>query len=224
LGTLLDISGQRFSRLTVIARAPSVKGHTQWLCRCDCGAERSVGSNDLRSGHTRSCGCWSRDEVRVRLTTHGMTGHPAFSKWKGMLSRCSNQNTAGWKNYGGRGIAVCERWLSFENFWADMGSTWAAGLTIERDDNDKGYSPDNCRWLPKSQQSRNRRSTTFIDSPWGRLTIAEVARKCGVSWFAMRARVQRDWPPERMFLGPTGRGGRKRCESPSMEDFTKLGR
>lgn len=89
--------------------------------------------------------------------THRMTGTPLFNVWRGMLTRCTNPRRAGYKNYGGRGIAVCDRWLKFENFHTDMSATYRPGLLIERKDNDLGYSPDNCEWAPRIAQNRNRR-------------------------------------------------------------------
>jgi hypothetical protein len=92
------------------------------------------------------------------MIKHGMTGTPLFSVWRGMLTRCLNPNRAGFKNYGGRGIKVCDRWMEFANFYKDMGESYVRGLTIDRIDNDGDYAPGNCRWVPKAVQSRNRRA------------------------------------------------------------------
>jgi hypothetical protein len=220
----LDLNGMKFGRLTVLNKIPNEKGKScRWLCECDCGTLKDYGASFLSRG-ARSCGCQHWEETRTRLTTHGMTNTKLFRVWNSMLRRCRTPGDTAYKNYGGRGIEVCDRRNSFENFYADMGPTYGPGLTIERVNNDGDYSPDNCVWIPKSLQSRNRRSAIYIETPWGRLTITEAAAKTGISWFAMMARVNRKWAPERMFLGKQGKGGRvKKCVSLSLEAPTKQG-
>jgi len=155
---MIDLTGQRFTRLLVLRRNGHRGEKVAWLCRCDCGKQVQVVADQLRSGRTKSCGCWSRDRTRTALTRHGMTGHALHTKWKGMVSRCANPKGAGFQNYGGRGIKVCERWLIFENFRDDMGPSFKAGLTIDRIDVGGDYEPANCRWMPRSNQSANRRA------------------------------------------------------------------
>lgn len=140
---------------------------------------------------------------------HGLTQHPLYSMYRTMLTRCRNPNRKGYANYGGRGITVCERWLDFAKFVEDMGPSWAPGLTIEREDNDKGYEPGNCCWIPRAKQARNRRWCTYIDTPKGRLTITEASRTFGISFIALRNRVRKGWPPDQL-LRPPAPGGRKR--------------
>lgn len=158
----VDMIGRRFSRLLVFE--PAVKsncGRRQWLCRCDCGSVRVVDGGALRSGNSKSCGCWNREVANTGLRTHGHTCGKRESReyraWRAMKARCYHVTSSSYVNYGGRGITICARWRSsFEALWADMG-TCQTGLTLERRDNDKGYSPDNCMWASRSQQTFNQR-------------------------------------------------------------------
>jgi hypothetical protein len=201
---LVDLTGKKFGRWTVLEIGESIKGQRRWKCRCECGVFLDVMGGSLRSGLSKSCGCLSRELTRERLTVHGMTDDPLFKVWKGMLSRCSNQNGKGFKNYGGRGIKVCARWRDFQAFFADMSPGYVKGLTIERKDNDGDYSPDNCEWIAKSLQSKNRRSVRLIETPLGRMTIADAAKKAGASWFAIHNRVKKNWPIDLILSPPKG--------------------
>lgn len=196
---LIDMTGKRFGRWTVLSIAESVNKKRLWNCVCDCGVERKVVGDSLRSGHSVSCGCFSADSVKKRLTKHGMTDEPLHRIWRGMLTRCNNKNVKCYPDYGGRGISVCGHWKVFENFYADMHATYSPGLTIERINNDLGYSPENCKWVEKKDQSKNRRSVVIIDTPDGKMSLTEAAQRAGISWFAMRNRVRKNWPIDRLF-------------------------
>lgn len=153
MGKRIDITGQRFGRLVVVGMARKVKYKKLWKTICNCGNKRIVSQENLRSGHTKSCGCY-RKEFRV---SHGLSKAPIYSIWRSMKQRCCNEKNQVYKHYGGRGIKICKRWLKFENFHADMNSSYKKGLWIERIDNDKGYCPENCCWETKPNQARNRR-------------------------------------------------------------------
>lgn len=158
-----DISGQRFGRLTVLEFSHIQDGRAFWRCLCDCGTNAIVNGRNLRQRLTMSCGCIRTENVTERNTTHGMTFTSEFSCWTAIISRCTNPKNSHFKYYGGRGIAVCQRWLdSFENFFEDMGPNPSPKHTIDRKDNDGPYCKENCRWATRKEQGQNKRNNVKI--------------------------------------------------------------
>lgn len=158
--------GDKFDRLTIIEEVqnPNSKNVRFFLCSCSCGNTKIVGLSHLNHGHTKSCGCYKKDVVRDRSETHGLSKHSLYKTWVSMKERCLNPNHKFYKNYGGRGIKVCDRWInSFPNFLLDMGDR-PNGFTLDRINNDGNYEPSNCRWATKIEQINNRRNTKLVKS------------------------------------------------------------
>lgn len=158
---LNDLTGQRFGRLVVERYIPDRrhKGGEEggWIVRCDCGNQRKVRAYLLTALKQTSCGCFAREQAGSRLRTHGKTNTFEFNVWTAMRKRCDYPKHPKYHLYGGRGIKVCARWTDFVSFLADMGECPFPKGSIERLDNDKGYESSNCVWLPKVEQSKNRR-------------------------------------------------------------------
>lgn len=168
---LIDLTGQRFTRLIVVERTANIGGRPAWLCKCDCGKIKTISSNHLLQGRTNSCGCLHNEQLAQRSTVHGDATREnktrLYKVYNNMISRCHRPNFPRYADYGGRGITVCDTWRnSYEAFkkWAlqsGYDKTAPKGsCTIDRIDNDKGYSPDNCRWVSMKTQSTNRRRCT----------------------------------------------------------------
>jgi hypothetical protein len=157
-----NLIGQNFGKLTVISRAGSSAHQKRtWLCLCDCGKQIVVDGGHLKSGHTKSCSCLQKQKIGDLRRTHGHSMRtPEYRAWAAMKDRCGNPNNPAYKNYGGRGIKVCQRWIeSFENFLTDMGLRPSPGLTLERIKNDDGYEPSSCKWATRIEQANNTRRT-----------------------------------------------------------------
>lgn len=161
MGKLIDLTGQRFNNLLVIERAENTKGGSaRWKCRCDCGNETIVSAANLKSNAVKSCGCL---RTAPPNKTHGLSKTPLYRMWRSMIYRCENPKHNAYKNYGGRGITVCEEWHDFETFkkWVEETKPYE-NATVDRIDNNKGYSPQNCRWVDMSIQANNRNNNLSI--------------------------------------------------------------
>lgn len=195
---MLDLAGQRYGRLTVLEEGEHRKtkgGHSirLWICRCDCGNTVTVSTNALRRGNTSSCGCFRRELLIKSNTTHNLSRTKLYRIWNSMRGRCNNPSDKGFKNYGGRGISVCESWNhSFSAFydWA-ISNGYSDGLTIERIHNNGNYEPQNCEWIPLSDQSKNRRSCHYIAYKGQIKTLSDWARYLGVNRSIIRYYIEK---------------------------------
>lgn len=168
----INLTNKQFGRWTVLRQGPtSSSGRLLWECRCECGTEKLVEGSTLRYGNSQSCGCLRRElgiELGKASRKHGegMNGKetPEYRAWTNMLSRCRNPGHQMWRNYGGRGISVCDRWLDYANFLADMGRRPGREFSLDRIDNEGNYCPENCRWATWEQQNNNRRPSRRRDT------------------------------------------------------------
>lgn len=156
---VVDITGQRFGFLTVLCKSDKRDNSRAqfWRIRCDCGTEKEINGAGIRLGMVVSCGCFGREQRRKATSKHGLCHTITYKSWGNMIQRCTNEKHKKYQDYGGRGIKVCDEWLSFENFLADMGERKSPDLSLERIDNEKGYYKENCKWATKSEQMINRR-------------------------------------------------------------------
>jgi hypothetical protein len=167
----IDLTGQVFGRLTVI----NYIGSTRWKCVCSCGKEVTPLGQELRKGKVQSCGCYRKEVTGAKRRTHSASRSRTYRIWAGMKARCNIKSASGYKNWGGRGIKVCERWLTYENFLKDMGEC-PDGYAINRIDHNGDYEPNNCEWVTQEANNRIQRKTIFIEGK----TVREWAQELGV--------------------------------------------
>lgn len=210
----INIAGQRFGRLTVIERVESPRAQAQWRCVCDCGKETVVRSQDLRNGHTKSCGCYGL-EVSVSHTpsfsTHKESRSRLYRVWIGMKGRCNNCKNKAYSYYGGRGIKVCQDWdESYALFrdWA-LANGYQENLTIDRIDVNGNYCPENCRWVSMKVQMNNTRVNRRITLNGETKTMAEWSESTGLSYETIRNRTIKGKPADEVLQMP--KAGREKC-------------
>lgn len=189
MGAFVDITGQKFGRLTVLGRAGKhACGVITWLCQCDCGEETTATAQNLKTGNTMSCGCVYRDMIEQKKgkifsdpTTHGMSNSPEWVSYRAMIARCYNEKHHSYRHYGACGITVCLRWLeSFENFFADMGAR-PSEKTLDRIRSSGNYEPGNCRWATPLEQSNNRKDVWMIQYRGRMMSLKNAYRESGYS-------------------------------------------
>ncbi|VWD20642.1 hypothetical protein [Burkholderia contaminans] len=195
----IELTGRKIGRLEVLA--PHRKEGVERLfyeCRCECGNLRIVGAQTLRLGTTQSCGCLQKERTRQASLKHGMSRTSIHNVWSSMLQRCNDAGHHAYPDYGGRGIKVCDRWLTFENFLADMGLPPQKGLTLDRfPNNDGNYEPGNVRWATKKEQANNRRSSRILVFNGESMTIAQWEDRQGFRRGLINTRLQDGWTVER---------------------------
>lgn len=216
----IDITGKRFGRLLVIGYEPHHKGSTAWRCVCTCGKEKLVSGNALRSGRTKSCGCLSTEVKRERgkeavkrmhkvNVKHGGKHERLYRVWRNMKDRCYNVHSDAYKDYGARGITICDEWLDYAVFreWAlahgyDEKAAYKK-CTIDRIDVNKGYAPWNCRWVDAKTQNLNTRRNVWIEFNGEKKTLSQWADEYGIDRCAFRQRVLvLGWDTERALTTP----------------------
>ncbi len=200
---LIDITGQRFGRWTVTQYA----GCSRWLCRCDCGTERDVISNDLRDSKSRSCGCLQREKAkqnaRLLTLTHDRSRTPEYKAWKAMIKRCENPHDVGFASHGARGITVDPEWRSdFMSFYRDIGPRPSPAYSLDRIDNDGPYAPGNCRWATRTIQARNMTTNRLVSFNGQRQCVAAWAEELGISRDVLYHRLDEGWSVQRAFTEP----------------------
>ncbi len=177
--------GMKFNRLTVLYEVENKnknQNHKKYMCSCDCGKQIVTDKYKLIDGHTKSCGCLKLEMLAERKTTHGQSKTASYKSWSEMRNRCNNPKNHAYKDYGQRGIKICDRWDSFENFISDLGERPNKQYSLDRIDVNQGYSPENCRWATWSQQQNNRRTTKYIEYKSEKMSVKQFSNLIGVPY------------------------------------------
>jgi hypothetical protein len=206
----LNLIDRVFNRLTVIEKSISSPQGTRWLCKCECGNTTIVLGKKLINQHTQSCGCFKKEWASINKITHGLTkkgdktNRALHGIWCQMRNRCEDPTNPAYKDYGGRGITVCERWQTFIHFFNDMGKRPSIKHSIERQDNNAGYYPDNCYWATMWEQAANRRNNTSITFEGKTQHLSAWAREKGLATNTLSMRIKEyNWPIEKALNTPS---------------------
>lgn len=223
MSKVIDLTGQKFGRLTVLAQAGRNKRrYILWSCKCDCGNVIVACGSDIKSGHTKSCGCTRHEKIvaynkssekraqtselnKIYKKTHGMRYTRLYREWQSMKNRCTCKSWRDYKNYGGRGITVCEEWMhSFENFrdWA-LANGYQDDLTLDRIDVNGNYEPSNCRWATLKQQANNTRKNHYLEYKGEVKTIKQWSEELGLNYGTLCSRINtKGWSVEKALTTP----------------------
>lgn len=180
----INLVGNKYDRLIVLRETNkrTRQGSIIWECVCDCGNTVFSTGGNLKRYNTKSCGCLNRQKRAVSCLKHGMTNTPEFKCWQHIISRCTKPFDRSYKNYGGRGISICERWFfSFQNFFEDMGNRPSNNHSIERNNVNGNYEPSNCRWATRDEQAKNKRNTRRVEYQGEFYHVNELCKKIGIS-------------------------------------------
>ncbi len=224
MSALIDITGQRFGRLVAMSYERR-GGLTMWNVQCDCGKLSVVCSRSLRTGATRSCGCLNKEFARSRNRSNGY-GHPhkglrIHKVWQTMHYRCKSPDNNSYDRYGGRGIKVCDRWNDYDSFLIDMGDP-GKGFEIDRIDNSNGYCPENCRWVTRTQNNRNRTNSKSFEFQGVITSLKEISQRTGIPYSSLWARIKAGWNLNTAFSTPARFIARKGEARPHIRKRQKL--
>lgn len=182
-------AGDKFNKLTAVKFVETRRNSIQyWLFKCYCGKEKVICVSSVKNGTIKSCGCYKK----ISLFKHGMVKTKTYYSWASMIQRCLNKNNPNYKHYGGRGINVCQHWLKFENFFEDMGEM-PENKTLDRIENEKGYSKSNCKWSTRMEQLNNTRRNHFLTHKNKTQTIAQWSRELNINRHKILYRIRRGW-------------------------------
>ena len=191
------LPGDRFGRLVLLSKIVTRNPYSyKWYCQCDCGEHVIVVQVNLRTGNTSSCGCLRLERLHQALASHEKSGSLIYKTWNNMIQRCTNPHNSSWMNYGGRGISICHRWLSFTNFYHDMGEP-PDEYTLERKNNNGNYSPENCKWASRKEQSVNKRNNRMITFNDTTQSLIQWSEQINIPYWTLHARIRRHWSIKR---------------------------
>lgn len=200
--------GDKHYRWTVISESNEKRnGRRLWLCQCECGTERLKLLTEIKHGLSKSCGCYNREQSSKKHAEHGKSKDPIYTVWKNMKKRCNYEGSCDYYLYGARGIKVCDRWLTFANFYEDMGDIPFPGAQIDRIDTNGDYTPENCRWTTATQNMRTRRMNHYITYQGETRCITEWEEIKGFPREKIRTRLKAGWTLEEAMETPVKKTG-----------------